>query len=189
VAAAKDFFPGFWRKRWQMGGKGSGGRNRKPTAIKKVQGNAGHRRLNKKEPKVQPGEPEMPAYLPTQARAEWKRLVPLLLEMKVLSRSDGAALGLICLSLAQVIKSNAAIEKYGMVCATLDQLTGVAVLKANPAVKILSDAMRRSQTGFASFGLDPASRSKLIAGSSKGDDDPLDDFLNDEDAEGKEIVH
>ena len=34
-----------------MGGKGSGGNNRLPTAIKKLRGNPGGRKLNEKEPK------------------------------------------------------------------------------------------------------------------------------------------
>jgi len=43
-----------------MGGKGSGGHNRKPTALKKLQGNPGKRKLNKNEPALVLGEPLMP---------------------------------------------------------------------------------------------------------------------------------
>ena len=44
-----------------MGGKGSGGHNRKPTAQKLAEGNRGKRRLNLREPKALPGEPQMPS--------------------------------------------------------------------------------------------------------------------------------
>ena len=165
-----------------MGGKGSGGHNRKPTKRKQVEGNPGHRRLNKREPEARPGEPAMPAYLSPMARAIWRHLVPLLLEMKVLTRADGHALAMVCTSLVTVIRADRAIEKYGAVCATVDHETGVAILKANPAIRVRSDAMRHARSGLAAFGLDPASRSKLIteSGGAGKPADPLDEFLNDD---------
>ena len=61
-----------------MGGKGSGGHNRKPTAQKLAEGNRGKRRLNLREPKALPGEPQMPSGMTEQARAVWPEVVAML---------------------------------------------------------------------------------------------------------------
>ena len=58
-----------------MGGKGSGGHNRKPTNLKKAEGNRGKRPLNLREPKALPGEPPMPSGMTEQARAVWPEVV------------------------------------------------------------------------------------------------------------------
>jgi len=49
-----------------MGGKGSGGHNRKPTAQKLAEGNRGKRPLNLREPKALSGEPPMPSGMTEQ---------------------------------------------------------------------------------------------------------------------------
>ena len=62
-----------------MGGKGSGGRNRKPTAQKKAEGNRGKRPLNENEPKALPGEPPMPDFVAKDiaVRQVWRELIPI----------------------------------------------------------------------------------------------------------------
>jgi P27 family predicted phage terminase small subunit len=157
-----------------MGGKGSGGSNRKPTALKKFLGNPGKRKLNEKEPKARKGVPEMPRFLTTEARAEWRRIIPILVDMCVLTVADGKALAGYCSAYAQLVKAEAAIEKYGIICATLDQVTGVAELKVNPAVRIKSDALRHMKSFLIEFGLTPASRSKLKINASHDTPDALD---------------
>lgn len=146
-----------------MGGKGSGGRNRKPTAVKKLQGNPGKRRLNRKEPKPGPGIPVMPEFLNAVAIREWQHIVPILDKMGVLTTADGEALAGFCTSYAQLVKAEAAIEKYGIVIASLHKETGTAVLRMNPAVRIKSDALRQMRAFMQEFGLTPASRSKVAA--------------------------
>lgn len=146
-----------------MGGKGSGGRNRKPTAVKKVQGNPGKRPLNKREPKPHPGMPAMPAGMPAEACAEWQRMAPILEKMGVLTVADGPALAAYCKLHAQILQAEAAIKKYGIVVAQIDKDTGVAVLKKNPAVTVKSECLRLVIAFQREFGLTPASRSKVSA--------------------------
>jgi P27 family predicted phage terminase small subunit len=167
-----------------MGGIRSGGHNRKATAIKKREGNRGHRKLNENEAKANTGEPEMPKFVASSpiARAEWKRLVPLLLEMKVLSKVDGPALGGLCAAYAQLVLAEAAIAKFGIINVTLDQLTGVAELKTSPAVRIKSDAMRHLRAACGQFGLDPVSRTRIQVKASDTTQDPLDDFFGGKDS-------
>jgi P27 family predicted phage terminase small subunit len=161
-----------------MGGKGSGGSNRKPTALKKFLGNPGKRKLNEKEPAAPKGVPEIPKFLSGEGRAEWRRIVPILCNMGVLTVADGKALGAYCSAYAQLCKAEAAIEKFGLICATLDQETGVAELKVNPAVRIKSDALRQMKSFLVEFGLTPASRSKLKINANPEDPDALDNLFD-----------
>lgn len=161
-----------------MGGKGSGGSNRKPTALKKFLGNPGKRKLNDREPEARKGVPEMPRFLNGEARAEWKRIIPILCDMGVLTVADGKALGAYCSAYSQLVKAEAAIEKYGLICATLDQQTGVAVLKVNPAVRIKSDSLRHMKSFLLEFGLTPASRSKLKINVNHDTPDALDSLFD-----------
>jgi P27 family predicted phage terminase small subunit len=155
------------------------GRRPKPTALKKLMGNPGKRKLNEKEPVVPKGIPEMPRFLNTEGRAEWRRIVPILLDMGVLTVADGKALAAYCSAYAQLAKAEAAIEKYGLICATaVDPDTGVVELKINPAVRIKSDAMRHLKSFLIEFGLTPAARSRLKINTNPDAPDALDSLFD-----------
>ncbi len=142
-----------------MGGSGSGGKNRKPTAQKKAEGNRGRRELNIREPKALPGEPPIPKFLNPAARKLWPDICAMLNQNGVLFKTDALAIASLCSSLVLFTKADAAIAKFGALCATLDEVTGVAVLRTNPAVRVRSDALRHLRASWQAFGLDPASRS------------------------------
>jgi P27 family predicted phage terminase small subunit len=166
-----------------MGGRGSGGHNRKPSKLKAVQGNPGKRKLNKREPRPQPGVPDKPARLEKEAQAEWDRLSPILEKMGVLTRADGAALEVYCKLHALNLRAQAAIKKYGIVIAKLDEV-GVSTLKKNPAVSIFESTTRLIRSFLQEFGLTPASRSKVAAAEGRDLEpdvkaqDQLQDFLD-----------
>lgn len=161
-----------------MGGKGSGGKNGKPTALKRLQGNPGKRKLNKKEPKPMIGVPQMPSHLSKIAKAAWRRLVPILVSMKILTIADGDALAGYCTAIEQWILSSAAILKYGILIAELDESTGTGSVKTNPAVRIRSDALRHMRSFESEFGLTPASRSKLQIHADDDAPDAFEQFLD-----------
>lgn len=50
------------------------GRKPKPTAVKKLEGNPGKRKLNTKEPVPAKGMPDCPEWLLPEAKKEWERL-------------------------------------------------------------------------------------------------------------------
>jgi len=166
-----------------MGGKGSGGHNRKPSKLKAIQGNPGKRKTNKREPRPAPGTPQMPLGLAAEATAEFRRIAPILEKMGVLTKADGPALIAYCKLHALNVKAEAAIKKYGIVFAKVDEV-GVSVLKKNPAVSIFESTSRLIRSFLQEFGLTPASRSKVAA--SEGRDlepdvkaqDQLQDFLD-----------
>lgn len=144
----------------------------------------------------------MPTYLTSLARAEWRRLVPMLLNMKTLRISDGNALAGLCCAHAQFVMAQREIAARGImldiyeICEVSPHFPKkgksgkpIAVLlstKKNPAIQIASDADRRLRSYYAAFGLDPVSHSKLIASGTEPPDDPLDAFLEDSDA-GKTV--
>lgn len=166
-----------------MGGRGSGGQNRKPSKLKAVQGNPGKRKQNRREPRPRPGVPEKPRCLAKEAQAEWHRIIPILEKMGVLTTADGAALAAYCKLHALNLRAEAAIDKFGIVYAKVDDV-GVSVLKKNPAVAIFESTARLIRSFLQEFGLTPASRSKVAA--SEGRDlepdvkaqDQLQDFLD-----------
>ena len=65
-----------------MGGKGSGGNGRKPTAQKLAEGNRGKRPLNLREPKALPGEPQMPSGMTEEIIRELRDQIDNLLKRK-----------------------------------------------------------------------------------------------------------
>lgn len=62
------------------------GRKPKPTAIKKLEGNPGKRKLNTKEPIPAKGMPECPEWLLAEAKKEWERLADLMNQMGFLQK-------------------------------------------------------------------------------------------------------
>ena len=57
------------------------GRKPKPTALKKLEGNPGKRKMNTKEPVPGKGMPDCPKWLLPEAKEEWKRLCQKLSDM------------------------------------------------------------------------------------------------------------
>lgn len=167
-----------------MGGKGSGGHNKKPTELRKAEGNRGRRAFNGKEPESPPGPPDMPLDLSADARIFWDRLAPLLMAMKVLKRSDGLALEGLCEALARRAHARRIVERFGemitekTVIGSGKRARVTTKVKTNPMVRLEADADRRVRSYMAAFGLDPASRSRLMI-EDPGDNpsDPLEDVI------------
>jgi P27 family predicted phage terminase small subunit len=127
--------------------------------------------------------PETPVELKGAARAEWNRTAPILEKMGVLTTADGPALAAYCKLHALTLKADAAIEKYGIVIAKVDE-TGVSTLRKNPAVTVRSECERLLRAFRSEFGLTPAARSKVSAGEGRDLEpdvkaqDQLQDFLD-----------
>lgn len=84
----------------------------KPTALKLLQGNAGHRPINSSEPKPEEKAPPCPLYIreDPEAAKEWKRLAPILLRMRVLTEADTTVLASLCLTHSHKLRSLAAMR-------------------------------------------------------------------------------
>lgn len=121
-----------------------------------------------------------PAWFSLAAREEWERVVPLLVERKILTRADLGILENYCMSIGQARDMERELQRSGPLIKlyALDK-NGVAVLDGdgkpvlakiskNPAVQIQKDAMNSARLLGAELGVSPVSRSRPTVG---GDDD------------------
>ena len=146
------------------GGMTMAGRKPKPTAIKKLEGNPGKRKLNTKEPIPAKGMPECPDWLLPEAKAEWERLCEKLSDMGVLTEIDMAAFAAYCQSFARWKEAQEHIDEEGSTFATdkgyQQQTTWVGIANTNQKLML--------QAAASEFGLTPSSRSRIVAGNAKG---------------------
>ncbi|MCC0067111.1 MAG: phage terminase small subunit P27 family [Rhodovulum sp.] len=120
--------------------------------------------------------PRVPSWMSKEAAAEWRRVVPILVERRILTRADLACLENFCVAVGQVREMERHLQQHGHVFeaykVTDDGLEICLGLKRNPAVGIQSDAMTRARLLAAELGLTPVSRSRPAI-RDDGDDDSL----------------
>lgn len=129
-----------------------------PTPILKARG-SWLAKKRKNEPTPKSGRPHCPSHLSPDARKIWRRVVPLLEGMRVLTKADGAALERYCFLLSHWRKEADRLEKHGSVYPV--RRDGVVLFKLLPTVKVFD--MLTTQLGRMeqAFGLNPASRARL----------------------------
>lgn len=132
------------------------GRKPKPTAMKKLTGNAGKRPLNNAEPMPPTGTPECPPHLDAEAVAEWSRLTAILSDMGLLTHADKAAMAIYCQSWSQMIAAQMKLRKEGAVVTTPK---GYPI--QNPWLSIANAAAKQLAKILVEFGLTPASRARV----------------------------
>jgi P27 family predicted phage terminase small subunit len=137
-----------------------------PTAVKLVKGVSPYR-INRNEPVAPVGAPEVPAMVAGDpvALEEWRRMVPILMNMSMLTQADGAALGLYCLSYSRFRQAHEQLAKEGLVVVSL---TGVE--KPSPLLAVEARAVDTMRKLLSEFGLSPSSRSSIRAGGPVADE-------------------
>lgn len=106
-----------------------------------------------------------PGWLSKEARAEWRRVLPLLVERRILTDADLASFENYCVAIGQVRQMESVLKQEGHVIQTSRGL------RAHPAAKIQSDAMTRSRLLACELGLTPVSRSRPTPSENAHDDD------------------
>lgn len=141
----------------------------KPTRIKVLNGNPGHRPLNTREPMPKRGRPVCPAWLDDEAKTVWRKLVPELDRLGLLTVVDDWMLAGFCQACAELKQATETLRKDGRYTqnAAGTQVSHPAVSQQRSALKAVMDFASR-------FGLDPSSRTKLSAPAPESDAD--DDF-------------
>lgn len=144
-----------------------------PPELRVLLGNPGHRRIPKSRPRPKAGA-SCPVTLSPAARLEWRRLLPQLLTLGLLTRVDRAALAAYCEAWADFVWATDAIQKQGYV-----SLAGNGTQIPHPAVAIKHRAMDRVRKFAAEFGFTPAARMRpLDSGAGEDQDDDTDRFFN-----------
>ena len=137
------------------------GREPKPTALKLVTGNPGHRPLNRKEPKPEAAIPECPDFVQGEARKTWRRIARKLHRIGLLTEIDGMALAVLCQSWAEYLDATAKLKETGML---VKSPGGYPIM--NPYLAIANQAVKKVRALLAEFGMSPSSRSRIAAGPS-----------------------
>lgn len=101
--------------------------------------------------------PRPPAWLGKSARAEWKRLAPIMIcQRGILSIDEDLNIFAACCSAAgEMIDHAKTVEKEGATYRTTNGL-----IKKHPAVGMMADAMNRFARLAAELGMTPISRSR-----------------------------
>jgi len=149
------------------------GRRPIPTEIKKLNGNPGKRPLNQAEPQPKTGEPTQPQGLSTAARKEWRRVVPILLKMGVLTEVDGPALAAYCEAWASWTAALKDIRKNG-----LSYVAPTGVKHLNPVIPERDKAIQVMKTFLVEFGMTPASRSRIHVTPPPKEEDPFEQLIS-----------
>lgn len=128
----------------------------KPTALKVLQGNPGKRPLNKHEPQPEPDSGYCPRHLDNYAAEEWRRVVPDLRRMGLLTIVDRSALEAYCVNYGLYRQCKYILEQNGLIC-----VAPSGYLQQRPEVAIMRNALKEMRAFMTQFGMTPASRSKI----------------------------
>jgi P27 family predicted phage terminase small subunit len=145
----------------------------KPTELRLLAGNPGKRPLNEREPKPQPGRPPCPRWLHPEAKAEWRRVVPELERLGLLSIVDRAALAVYCQAWARLRDAEAAIDLYGSIL----KAKASDYIQVSPYVTIARINAQLVRAFGAEFGLSPSARGRMTVVKPR-DDDEFENWLN-----------
>ena len=142
-----------------------------PTKILKLHGSrrAGK---NKNEPKPTIAAPICPSHLIADAKAEWKRIVPELKKLGLLTKIDRAALAGYCQSWGRWVNAEKKIQKIGEV---VKSPSGYPI--QNPWLSIANKALKQCESFIKEFGLSPSARTRISVELPQDEKDALENLL------------
>lgn len=132
----------------------------KPTALKKLAGNPGKKRLNEAEPKpVISYQPYAPRHLNEPAKKEWNRVVGKLIDLGLFTDLDHAALAMYCQAYGRWVMAENEIVETGGEILTSDK----GNLYQNPWFFVSNKAFDQMRQMLQEFGFSPSSRTGIKA--------------------------
>ena len=132
-----------------------------PTHLRLLYGNPGKRPLNPNEPKPPRGAPKCPANLSPAAKRVWKRLVPQLDRMGVLTTIDRDALVAYCRIYARWEAAEEFLDKHGEVYPLRDENGNIRYMQQFPQVAIARNLLQLLKSYQQEFGLTPSARTRI----------------------------
>lgn len=138
------------------------GRKPTPTALKVLEGNPGKRKLNTREPKPAKKAPTCPAWLEPEAKKEWRRLAKQMVEIGILTDIDRDSFAGYCQAYARWKEAEEFISQHGSIVRTPS-----GYWQTVPQVSIAQTYLKQMNRIAEQFGLTPAARSRIVAGSEK----------------------
>ena len=114
--------------------------------------------------------PKVPAWLGKDAKAEWRRVAPILVARRVLTAADLGTLESYCTATGIVREAQRVLNAKGLV---IDTPAGP---KRHPAIGIQNAAMATARQCAAELGLTPYARSRSPVREAPDDEDELSDL-------------
>jgi len=136
----------------------------KPTALRLLQGNPGKRPINRAEPQPRADAGYAPRHLGRLAKAEWRRVVPELQRLGLLSIIDRAALEGYCSEYVLYRQCEDILQREGVIF-----MTETGYMQQRPEVAIRAKALASMRQFMAQFGMTPASRSRVSVQQPEGE--------------------
>lgn len=112
--------------------------------------------------------PKPPAWLSKDAKAEWRRVAPILVERGVLTEADRGALEGYCTAMARVMEAERIIRVEGQFYAA------ASGPKRHPAATTQDAALKTARLFMGELGLTPDARSRSTFKVDDGNDSALD---------------
>src|SRR5262245_25415667 len=134
----------------------------KPTELRILAGNPGHRPLPENEPKPELGA-EMPDFLSAAAQEHWPKIARQLESVGVLTRMDAVALALYCETFARWKHANDQVFRFGTV---IKSPNGYPM--QSPWLQISNKAHEQMVRLLVEFGMTPSSRTRLKSSDTQG---------------------
>jgi P27 family predicted phage terminase small subunit len=142
------------------------GRKPIPSRIHELRGDPGKRHRNREgepHPDALETSPRPPKHLNRRAAAVWRRTVPELIRMRVISKIDSSSLAAYCSAVATYEEADERLKTEPWTTTTARGGS-----RPNPLFKIRDDSLRLVNKFSAEFGLTPSNRARIkMVGSPK----------------------
>jgi P27 family predicted phage terminase small subunit len=143
---------------------------RKPTALKLLEGEPNKKRIRKKEATPKKAYRDPPKELPALARQKWKELAPKLYNLGLLTEIDYDAFSALCILYSKYAEAEK-VATLGIV------RTNSGYVTQNPMINVSLKYFEKYHRLLSDFGMTPASRSKIDAITDQAPK-PIENFLN-----------
>lgn len=136
------------------------GRKPKPSDLRELQGNVGHRAASSGAAAFVAGAPDKPEWLDDDGSAEWDRLVGLLCDDSgVLSPADCGILICACEHYSAFRKASRVLAEKGDTYETIGEAG--TMIRVRPQVRMRQDALRNYQRALTELGCTPTQHARV----------------------------
>jgi P27 family predicted phage terminase small subunit len=137
-----------------------------------LEGNPSKRPLRGETPKPEHGIPICPSWLSPMAKQEWRRVVPELAKLGLLTKLDRNILAGYCNAYALWRQTQELLTVQGTV-----YVNAKGQLQPRPEVIVAKNAGEEMQTFAAELGLTPSSRARMNLPKANEEIDPIEEIL------------
>ena len=130
--------------------------NKKPTALRVLEGNPGKRPLPQNEPRPAPIMPDCPTWFDAEAKKFWATYGPKLHAIGLLTEVDGPAFSAICERYSLYVRCVKRLKSKGLIMKTESGYE-----QQRPEVSIAKNALADVKSFLTEFGMTPAARSRI----------------------------